>query len=169
MLNYKRALGNDRVMKSLTGFTTEEFESLLPTFGAALKRHNQEKKPQRERTEGGGNKHTLETEGDKLFFILFYLKTYPTFDVLGFFYDVDRSRPCRWVEEYLPVLETALSWEVVLPVRKIKSIEEFLRVFPELKDLFIDGTERPTQRPQDKETQKNITQGKRKGILIRIW
>jgi len=162
MLNYKRALGKDRVMKSLTGLRTEEFQSLLPMFDSALKKQRELRKSNRQRAMGGGSKHTLETSGDKLFFILFYLKTYPTFDILGFFYDVDRSRPCRWVEEFLPVLETTLSWEVVLPMRKIRSVQEFFNKFPELKDVFIDGTERPVQRPSDKKKQRKYYSGKKK-------
>ena len=161
MLNYQRALGKDRVMKSLTGLSTEEFQSLLPMFESAYRKHIESRKANRQRKLGGGSKHTLATSGDKLFFILFYLKTYPTFDVLGFFYDVDRSRPCRWVGDLLPVLEKALSWEVVLPARKIGSVEEFLNKFPNLKDIFIDGTERPTQRPSDKKKQRKYYSGKK--------
>jgi hypothetical protein len=35
----------------------------------------------------------------------------------------------------------------VLPKRETGTIEEFIENFPEVYELYIDGTERPTQRP----------------------
>ncbi len=49
-----------------------------------------------------------------------------------------------------------------LPKRQIKNIEDFLRAFPEAKEIFIDGTERPIQRPKNKQRQKNNYSGKKK-------
>ena len=46
----------------------------------------------------------------------------------------------------MPILEKVLGKEVVLPARQIKSAEEFIRLFPEIKEVFIDGTERPVER-----------------------
>ena len=37
------------------------------------------------------NLEQLRTAENKLFFILFYLKNYPTFDVLGFIFDLNPS------------------------------------------------------------------------------
>ena len=46
--------------------------------------------------------------------------------------------------------------------RKIGSVKEFLEIFPEAKDIFIDGTERPIRRPKDNEAQRNNYSGKKK-------
>ena len=43
---------------------------------------------------------------------------------------------------------------MVLPARKISTIEGLLEAFPDVRDLLIDGTERPIQRPEDNEKQK---------------
>ena len=51
---------------------------------------------------------------------------------------------------------------MVLPERKISTLEELLEVFPDVRDLFIDGTERPIQRPKDNEKQKENYSGKKK-------
>ncbi len=40
----------------------------------------------------------------------------------------------------LPVLTKTLGNELVLPKRKISSPEEFFELFPEAKEVFIDGT-----------------------------
>jgi len=59
------------------------------------------------------------------------------------------------------VLEAALGQKMVLPERKIDSIEAFLERFPTVKRVMIDGTERPIQRPQDLEQQQLNYSGKK--------
>ncbi|MFI3221273.1 MAG: hypothetical protein QX189_19475 [Methylococcales bacterium] len=59
----------------------------------------------------------------------------------------------------------------VLPARKIRNVEEFLRLFPHKKDLLIDGTERRTQRSSNGKTQRKHYSGKqdchtRKNIVM---
>lgn len=78
-----------------------------------------------------------------------YVKCYPTFDVASVLYPVRRSRPHRWVQTWLRVLEQALGYEVVLPERRIDQIATFFTRFPQVKDLWLDGTERPIRRAQD--------------------
>jgi hypothetical protein len=60
------------------------------------------------------------------------------------------------------LLETVLGKKMVLPERKLESIEEFIARFPSAKEVMIDGTERPIQRPQDQEKQKSHYSGKKK-------
>ena len=95
MIDIKKALKSPRLMKALTGLLPEEFEKLKGSFSSALKERQHRK--DRKRAPGGGRPHTLRSVEEKLFFILFYLKCYCTYDVIGFLYGVDRSRPCRWV------------------------------------------------------------------------
>lgn len=164
MININYAFKSNRVMKALTGMTVYEFNSLLISFERMCEAHkksiNTQKK--RQRKEGAGSKHTLDTLQKKLFFILFYLKCYPTLDLAGFYFGVDRAQPFRWVHTLLPILEKTLGYEIVLPDRKITTIEEFQRKYPEIKDIFIDGTERPIQRPKNGKRQKKNYSGKKK-------
>lgn len=160
MINIERALRSDRIMKSLTGVTSSEFNSLTPVFEEILIKESLNK--DRERCPGGGSKHTLETGREKLFYILFYIKCYPTFDVAGFFFDVDRSRTCRRTHGFLPVLEKTLGRKCVLPARQIRDADEFIRLFPEISEVFIDGTERRIQRSKNYEKQKENYSGKKK-------
>ncbi len=136
-------------MKALTGLSGLAFRQLCPAFGRALGEHLLARRPARQREPGGGGKYRLDRVEAKLFFILLYVKCYPTFDVASVLYQVHRSRPHRWVQAWLPALEQALGYEVVLPERKIDEVETFLVRFPQVKDLWLDGSERPTQRPQD--------------------
>lgn len=160
-MNIQKLSRDPRAMKALTGSSYQEFTDLLPTFEKAYI-DNQRQKPNRQRKVGGGKKGKLPTMESKLFFILFYLKAYPTFDVLGFMTDRDRGKCCRSVHILLTVLKKALGREIVLPERKIRTVEEFLEKFPEAKDIFFDGTERRIQRPKNKKRQNKLYSGKKK-------
>ncbi|MCB9104752.1 MAG: hypothetical protein H6633_10975 [Anaerolineales bacterium] len=85
VININRALKSERLLKALTGVSVAEFNTLPPSFDAAVTKSKREQKTNRKRAEGGGRKHTLLTSQHQLFFILFYLKCYPTFDLAGFF------------------------------------------------------------------------------------
>jgi hypothetical protein len=177
MLNIHRALGDDRLIKALTGFSAPEFNELTESFGeefqneARIRYETGVELGTRERQPGGGRIGNLGDYAAKLFFTLFYFKCYPTFDILGFIFDLDRSNANRNIHKLTPILEKTLGIEMVLPERKISTVEELLEVFPDVRDLFVDGTERPIQRPKDNERQKENYSGKkkmhtRKNILI---
>jgi hypothetical protein len=167
MISITRCFQDIRLFKAVTGTTYAEFHALLPDFEAALTGQKRTHNPRRLRQEGGGRPHTLITAHEKLFFILFYVKCYATFDVLGWLFDVNRSQPQRWVKTYLPVLEAALGRKAVLPARKLHSVEEFLRRFPRVKEVFVDGTERPIRRPSGNDAQKPYFSGKKKGHRVK--
>lgn len=161
-MNISSALRSVRTSKSLTGLTPSEFWNLVPLFETNFLEQRIRFLPNRQRKVGGGRKGVLPTAADKLFTALLYLKCYPTFDVLGFMIGLDRTRSCRNIHLLLPVLEKTLGRQLVLPKRQIHSVEEFLIAFPEIKDVFIDGTDRRVQRPKNPKRQNRLYSGKRK-------
>jgi hypothetical protein len=66
------------------------------------------------------------------------------------------------VHRLLPILETTLGYKQVLPERKLRSIEEFLDRFSDVREVILDGTERPVQSPKDPDNQKAHYSGKKK-------
>lgn len=148
MFNPKTIGKDDREMKSLTGLSLKEFEKLLLEFIKFFPF----KVPR-------GKEPVLKTNRDKLFFILFYLKCYPTIDVAAAIYGVNRSQISRWYNQLKPVLEQALGKVLVLAERHVKNSVEFRKLFPKLKEAFIDGTERAINRP--KKNQKDYYSGKK--------
>lgn len=162
MLNIERALENDRLLRAVTGLNRKAFDPLCEVFGAAYQEALERETKPRQRARGGGRKARLGSIEAKLFFILFYFKCYPTFDVLGLLFDLERGRSHRWVHRLQGILETALGKKMVLPERKIESIEQFLVRFPDVKEIIMDGTERPVQRPQDPQKQKDCYSGKKR-------
>ncbi len=161
-MNTTKAFKNQRLIKALTGISTKEFQSLLPVFEQVDLEDKRLRSKAKQRHFGGGAKGKLITAEDKLFFILMYIKTYPTFDFLGFVFSLHRSRAHRNVVKLTKSLEKSLGRKIVMPEKKISSMEEFIEKFPEAKDLFVDGVERPIQRPKNKKKQNKLYSGKKK-------
>jgi hypothetical protein len=160
MLDIQRVLNQDRLLRALTGLNRKAFDALLATF-SPLYEQTRQTQP-RQRAVGGGRKARLLGTQEKLFFILFYFKCYPTFDLAGIIFDMHRSQAHEWMQRLQPILEQTLGKNMVLPERKLDSIEAFLERFPEVERVMIDGTERPIARPQDAQAQQSNYSGKKK-------
>ncbi len=148
--------------KALTGLTVREFKNLVSDFSWNYHEYEAKRKPDRIRKLGGGRNAYLERVEDKLFYVLYYLKVYPTFDLASFQVGFARSKACEWLHVLLPILETTMKRKLVLPERQISSPEEFLRLFPEAREVFADGIERSIQRAKNKKKQQKNYSGKKK-------
>jgi hypothetical protein len=162
MLNIGRILAQDRLLRATTGLNRRAFETLLEKFEQVYFASADNREKPRKRKSGGGRKARLQSIKEKLFYILFYFKCYPTFDLAAVLFDFDRSQANRWVHRLQPILEKVLEEKKVLPLRQLHSIEEFIEHFPTVKEVMVDGTERPIARPKDGEKQKDNYSGKKK-------
>ena len=161
-MNISSALKSNRLCAAMTGVTIHEFTNLAPVFASVADAMRRERNAKRRRKFGGGRKSALPTPEEQLFFALFYLKSYPTVDVLSFLVGFDRRNACRNAQFLFSVLAKPLGRKLVLPKRQITSVEEFFREFPEAKDIFIDGTERRIQKPVSQKRRKKLYSGKKK-------
>lgn len=148
-------------MQAVLGVSRREFEALAPGIEQGY-RKLLANRPNRQREPGAGIKGKLYGGHLKLLFILFYLKVYPTFDLIGVFFDIDRGQCCRWMHDLRPILEEVLRRKFVLPQRKINSVAEFFLTFPNTREVLVDGTERPIQRPRKASTNRKHYSGKKK-------
>ena len=123
---------DDRQAKALTGCTLSMLRELLPVFEQLFHDALAARIPvnQRIRAVGGGKQGVLKTTEDKLVYVLLYLKAYPTYDVMSSIFNLDRGPACRRIQQLIPVLEATLGRKIVLPERKITSVEEFYQKFP---------------------------------------
>lgn len=164
---------DDRQTRALTGVPTEKLPLLEDAFAVAWddekERAYQEgfSKGERQRKPGGGQKGKLPTVHEKLTFLLYYLKVYPTFDVLGAQFGIDRSKACKNVHALLPILCKALKNLGVLPHREFKTVEEFRAACDWVEELLIDATERPHSRPTDNKKQRDLYSGKKKRHMLK--
>lgn len=169
-MDYKNFIKNPKKFQSLTYFSPSKFEKLLIRFSKELPKHKP-KKPfrMRPRRPGGGRKSvSLYNDAQKLFFILYYLRHYPTFDALSANFDLSTSRIYYWVNLLINVLDSCLDDQIKLKmVRKHFPDGTSRKVAPSLKVFSADGTERPIQRPSDDTLQKKFYSGKKNSILSR--
>ena len=103
----------------------------------------------------------LLTVADKLLFILFYFKFYPTQEVQGFLFGISQPQANVWIHVLTPALNRALGAEQHLPARKTRSVTQLRDACPGL-EFIIDGTQRAIRRPQDAARQKGQRQRQEK-------
>jgi hypothetical protein len=149
MRNFINEVKSDRQFKSLTGLSRKQFDKLLNEFSSCLEvmkdEEYQKNRGERKRKPGGGRKGALGTLENKLFFILYYLKNYPTFDGLGFIFGMSPSKASENVHSLMAVLERAEKNLKILPKRVFKDAIEFSQVLENTEDIMIDATERTFQ------------------------
>lgn len=157
-MRYEEARKKPRVFQQLTGMGVEEFDNLKVAFKEA---YEEDERERRKPGNHAGRKPVLSSDEDKLFFILFYLRHYPTQEVLGFLFGISQGQANQWIHRLTPLVKDALGNEGQLPGRTATDIKEILQSCPELVFL-IDGTDRPIRRPQDSDSRSNDYSGKKK-------
>ena len=164
------SIRDERQMKALTGLSQAQFDQLLPAFSdtyAAPQQHAYEQgvaAGTRRRKPGGWSKGKLSTMGDNLEFVLYYYKTYPTFDVLGSHFNMARSKANENLHKLSPILYDTLVDLDLMPHREFASPEELKSALQGVDQLLIDVTERAYHRSTDDTTQREHYSGKKNGI-----
>ena len=160
-MDIDKVLLNTRLCYAVLGINKKQFDILLPTFTDVWHEHLDRKG--RKRKKGGGSKGNIKEPKKKLFFILWYAKVYPTYDMAAYVFASSKSRTQQWGQILLPILEKTLGRNVSLPERRINTPEEFFLLFPGVEEVMIDGVERPTVRRKKAKVQKKEYSGKKKG------
>jgi hypothetical protein len=156
---------NERQFKALTGLPQKVFDTLLPVFTQCLKSAKEKRcknTAQRKRRPGGGRKGPLLTPELNLFFILFYLKTYPTYDVLGCVFDLSPAKAEENIMRLIPILKQAEQHLNILPHRHFKPNSNNPQPSDNPMKIIIDATERPCCRPHHARKQKHYYSGKKR-------
>ena len=118
-------------------------DHLLPVFSEVYMEKQQQKYAAgvaagaRTRKPGGGAKGKLLTMIDKLLFVLYYYKTYPTFDVLGTQFDMVRSKAHENLHKLSPVLHKTLVRLEMVPHLEFTTPDEFKAALKGA-DRFLD-------------------------------
>ncbi len=158
---------DERQMRALTGVTQEQFEILLEAFTTVYKERQWQAYQEaleagtRQRSLGGGRKGALPTIKDKLLFLLYYFKVYPTFDVLGSHFGMSRSKANENLHNLTPTFYQAFIYLDVMPHREFATPEELLNALDGLETILVDVTERSHRRPQDEQAQCAHYSGKK--------
>ena len=151
---------DDRQMKALTGLSQAQFDSLLPVFSAiyqATPQHTYETggaSGTRRRKPGGGSTGKLPTMAEKLQFVLYYYKTYPTFDGLATQFEMARSKANENLHKLSPILYDTLVHLELMPYRELTTPEELKAALQGVDRLLIDAIERAYHRSTEAAKQR---------------
>lgn len=151
------------LLPSACGVSAKLFKEILPKFSSALRQleHDTAFTSPRQRQPGAGRKSTLASDAMKLFFILFYYKTYPTYALCQINFHLDKSNCRIWRKRLEKVLSIALGYEMELPAQKARCAQDLITVCPDLRNFIVDASERPVRRSCSQKTQEQFYSGKK--------
>ena len=151
MSHSDRLLRTPQTFRRLTGLTPAAFRRLLGEVAAAEAEAlaRRAARPGRRRRAAAGRKPSLPPD-DRLLMLLIYYRTYVPHAFLGFLFALDDSNVSRCNRRTEPLLAGVFR----IPERKVVLAPD------EVRELFFDSTERPTNRPA--RGQKRFYSGKKR-------
>ena len=163
LLRLQRLRACPAIFRNLTGITLALFDQLLPSLRHAFadRRRQRLQRPNRQRAFGGGDDFDLDVD-DQFLLTIFWLRHYPTQEVLGYLFDVSDSTAKRAIDRCLPLLEAAGQDSMRMPDPgrgRRKNLSTLLKDTPDVA-VLIDTFEQPVQRPRRR--QKRFYSGKKK-------
>jgi len=174
MFQYEALVRHPQAFRSLTGMSPAEFERLLDDFARAWDRARHRDRTTRRgaprrRAPGAGRRfhHDLR---HRLLMALVWLRVYPTYELLGFFFGLHKRNAQLNVRAALEVLEALDDFPFDRPGRDrrpLSSPEQVMTAFPQVR-LVIDTKEQRVQRPGgDFAAQKPYYSGKKKAHTLK--
>jgi hypothetical protein len=174
MLTYTLLARKPAAFVSLTGMTVAGFDALYDEFikaqaarRATATRTARHGTPRR-RAPGAGRHNDL-SDRDRLLMALFWLKVYPSYEVLGFFCGLHKGNARRNVLDLLATLATLADFPFDHPPqdrKKLGSVAAVMAAFPQVR-LVIDSREQRVERPKGSDRQKPFYSGKKKCHTIK--
>lgn len=151
------------LFRRLTTISLEEFEILREKLEPAWKESEKkrlEARKNRKRKVGQGRPYELGSFKNLLFVTIIYLRTHASVELLSLLMRVDKDAVRRPVTRILPLIQDRFIPNTPLLGKRINTLDELLKDFPELQDVIFDGTEFPIPRP--KKQQQLSYSGKKK-------
>ena len=151
MFNLPYLRKHPELLQYAIGINRFQFQALLAKFTLVL-RHQEQlllKRP-RLRLPGGGRKPTLKSDIEKLFFILFYYKTYPTFRFASVLFGLDKRNVQIWARWLESVLVATIGYELTLHTTRVRNFDHWFQICPRLQEFIVDCSERLIRQPKNK-------------------
>lgn len=153
-------LRTERQYKAATGLTKEQFEKLLIEFSELYI-------PKTANPYISHAEPLFQDKAEALFFLLHYLKAYPTLENMGLYFGISQASAYQYLAWLMPLLKQCLRRQ--LPIQDIlfKDPNALEAAFAPFEEIILDVTEIPVDRPKNNEKQKKSYSGKKKGILVK--
>jgi hypothetical protein len=171
------------IFQRIFGLRIELFNQLVESIRPLWEKAEEERKSSkpRKRKIGGGRPYKFKSLEEKILITLFYYKQYPTQEILAMIFGIDQSNISRLIQKMSVFIEQAADpemktylaeakkeFERLDPQQRITNWDDFLKKYPELKDVSTDALEQKCYRPKNDEQQKKHYSGKKKQHTIKV-
>ena len=156
MIACEKLTQRPQAARSLIGMSLSEFDELYAEFAIAhaerqmAQTRTKRGQQRRQRAVGAGGKHKHSLK-NRLMMTLFWLRAYMTYEVLGFFYELDKTNIEDNLKGVLATLDEMTSFNYDHPKGKkpkLNSVSAVMDAFPDVR-LVIDAKEQRIQRPKN--------------------
>jgi len=170
-MKYDQWLKNPIRFLAMTGYTLEQFRTLLPFFEQAHQAHFKVFHLDGKRRSGLRKfvlyaNSALPTIEERLAFILSFLKLNPLQEHHADLFGITQKQCSQFVHSLHKILQTALTNAEQMPCQDGEALQKVLAQNSE-SVLFHDCTEREIPRPQDQEKQTDMYSGKKKKHTVK--
>lgn len=147
-------LRTDRQYRAATGVSMLEFEAIYGEFQRYYE-------PKQQLPHLSGKIVLLADKREALFFILHYLKAYPTLENMGLYFGMSDATVSGFINLLKPCLKAAVQQQAGSIIRAFANQEEFDKAFEGVEDIFVDVTEIPIERAANQQKQRDHYSGKK--------
>jgi hypothetical protein len=182
MFSYDALCRRPTIFPALTGMTRAEFDTLTEQFVVAERElRNRSRTTRRDgtpriTTPGAGHPYD-HTAVDRLLMALIWLRIYPTYELLGFFFELHRRNAQLNVRHVLEVLDSMSDFPLDRPDPnrpKLRTVDQVIAAFPQVR-FIVDAKEQRINKPHGEAEQKPYYSGKKKAhtlktqIVVNLW
>jgi IS5 family transposase len=174
MITYNRLAATPKAFPALTGLTRPEFDRLFEAYSSAADTHRaartHTKRGSRRlvRAAGAGHPHDLDPR-TRVVLALVWVRVYPTYELLGWLFGLDRSNAWHNAQDVLEVLEAMTDFPFDRPGRdrpRLGTADAVMAAFPSVR-VVIDAKEQAFRRPAGWDEQKPFYSGKKKRHTVK--
>jgi len=174
MFSYTVLAATPAIFPALTGVRLGEFDTLFADFekahAARLAETTHTRRGFRPRRRKPGAGHPFDHDlRDRLLMTLVWLRIYPTYQLLGWLFGLDKSNAWHNVQEVLATLNEKASFPFEGPPeerRPLTSPDDVFAAFPDVR-VVIDASEQPFHRLKGWDNQKPFYSGKKKQHTVK--
>jgi DDE superfamily endonuclease/Helix-turn-helix of DDE superfamily endonuclease len=182
MLTYEKLQRKPKQFQAFTGVTLAQFAEILKVLRPVYAEYEKERltRIERKRKIGGGRNFNLTLE-NRLMVTLMYFRLYVSYALLGYLFNLDGTNIGREINQRMlpallsilpvPMQDELLSGRDEPPQigggKRIKTLKKLMETHPEIKEVWVDATEQPIQRPSEKLARKQYYSGKQSEHTIK--
>jgi hypothetical protein len=182
MITYEKLQNKPKQFQAFAGVRVVQFRELIQAIKPVYAQNEQERlsRAKRNRKIGGGRNFNLSLE-DRLLVTLMYFRLYSSYALLGYLFNLDGTNIGREINQRMlpallnvlpvPMQDELLSNRDEPPQigggKRIKTLKKLMEAHPEIKEVWVDATEQPIQRPSEKLARKQYYSGKQSEHTIK--